>query len=185
METEGMLKKSELNKMLSFSANPEKYATGSPKTKEKIQYLESIKHKYSEGQLAVHNESMNRYEAALKAYKTRNEECAKKLLIPVKIAEKAICANILSTLEEALSNRNSVEILYKGKRRTVDPYSLNEKYLVAYCHSANDIRTFRVDTIDDVRIVGKFNFDKPLQSAAQSKLVTAPTYRRYGGYRRR
>lgn len=159
--------------MLSFSENPEKYATGSTKAKEKIQYLESIKHKYTEGQLAIHIKSMEKYEAALKANDTRK-------LMP--FIEKT-ARNI--TLRDAFNSHRSVEILYKGTSRTVDPYSLNETYLVAFCHSANDIRTFRVDRIQGVKLSDEFSFDKPLQAVAQSKLADAPTFKRYGGYRRR
>lgn len=74
-----------------------------------------------------------------------------------------------------------MKIRYKGSWRTIDPYSLNNTYIVAYCHLARDIRTFRIDRIQGVELSEAFDFDKSLQTTAQGRLIEAPNYR---GYRR-
>lgn len=156
-----------MNKLRSFQENPEKYATGSSRTREKVQYLESIKHKFSEGQLAT-------YVTARKKYDT----------VVVAKTELAVTRSVdySAILKEAFSNRRSVKIRYKGSWRTIDPYSLNNTYVVAYCHLARDIRTFRVDRIQAADLSDSFSFNSTLQETAQSRLIKAPSYR---GYRHR
>jgi len=81
-------------------------------------------------------------------------------------------------LKECLNSFRSVKIRYKGTWRTIDPYLLNETYVVSYCHSALDMRTFRIDRIQDVELLDRtFNLDKSLQSSAQAKLSNASNYR--------
>lgn len=161
--------KSDINKLLSFSEHPEKYATGTSRTREKVQYLDSIMHKFSEGQQATYDTAKEKYDAALVAkaeVKARPKE------------------EYRAILKEAFDNRRSVKIRYKGSWRTIDPYSLNDTYVVSYCHFARDIRTFRVDRVQGAELSEPFNFDRSLQTAAQSRLVEAPSYN-YRGYRRR
>ena len=173
--TEGTIKrpdpntpsKSDINKLLSFSENPEKYATGTSRAKEKVKYLESIKHKFSEGQQATYNTAREKYDSTL----------------VVKAGAKARPKKeFASVINEAFNNRQSVKIRYKGSWRTIDPYAVNGTYVVSYCHFARDIRTFRIDRIQGAELSEPFNFDKSLQVTAQSRLVEAPSYR---GYRRR
>jgi len=161
------LSKRDVNKLLSFSESPEKYATGTSRAIEKVQHLESIKHKFSDGQLATYTIARKKYDTAL------TEKTSRKSVPKVDYS---------SVLTEAFNNNRSVKIRYKGAWRTIDPYSLNNTYVVAYCHSARDIRTFRVDRIQGAEISEAFNFDKILQTTAQSRLIEAPNYR---GYRRR
>lgn len=162
--------KSDVNKLLSFSEDPEKYATGTSRAKEKVQYLDSIKHKLSEGQQATYNTAREKYDAAL-VTKVEAKERPKK--------------EYAAILLEAHGSRRSVKIRYKGAWRTIDPYSLNNTYVVAYCHSARDIRTFRVDRIQGAELSEPFNFDKTMLTAAQGRLVEAPSYQGGRGYRRR
>ena len=158
--------RSDVNKLGSFIEHPEKYATGTNKAKEKIEYLENIKYKFSKGQLAAYKTAYKKYLIAIVVKETS------------KIQEK----NYETILAEALNNHRSVKIRYKGLWRTIDPYSLNKTYVVAYCHFARDIRTFRVDRIQDAELSGVFSVDKILQSTAQSRIVEAPSYKRYGRY---
>lgn len=157
----------DMNKLLSFSENPEKYATGTSRANEKIKYLESIKHKLSEGQLKTYTAARKKYDTALTA----------------RTNLKSSKADYDAVLTEAFNGHRSVKIQYKGSWRTIDPYSLNRTYIVAYCHFARDIRTFRVDRIQGAELAEVFNFDKSLQTAAQSKLVAAPSYQGNRGYR--
>jgi len=153
--------RSDVNKLGSFSEYPEKYAWGASRAKEKVEYLESIKHKFSEGQLATYNMARKKYDARVV---TKKESSIQK-------------TDYSTILGEAFSNHRSVKIRYKGSWRTVDPYSLNKTYIVAYCHLARDIRTFRVDRIQGVELSESFSFDKSLQNTAQERLIEAPNYK--------
>lgn len=159
-----------MNKLRSFYENPEKYATGSSRALEKIQYLENIKHKFSEGQLSIYITARKKFDAALvaKAEPEVNQD-----------------VDYSAILKEAFTHRRSVKIRYKGSWRTIDPYSLNNTYVVAYCHLARDIRTFRVDRIQGADLADSFSFNGSLQETAQSRLVEAPGYRGYKRRRRR
>jgi len=166
IKLENELSKSDNNRLLSFSENPEKYASGTRRAKEKVEYLESIKYKFSKGQLA-------NYTTARKIYDTA---------VVTKKEPRIPKSDYGTILGEAFNSHRSVKIRYKGSWRTIDPYSLNDTYVVAYCHSARDIRTFRVDRIQDAKLSEDFIIDKSLQTTAQSRLVEAPSY---SGYRRR
>ena len=161
--------KSDINKLLSFSEDPEKYATGTAKAREKIEYLESIEHKFSDGQFATYETARKKYDEA----------------IVTKAQIKRQKVDYSAVLKEAFDGHKSVKIRYKGSWRTIDPYSINNTYVVAYCHLARDIRTFRVDRIQGAELLGAFNFDRSLQTTASSRLMEAPSYTGYRGYRRR
>lgn len=163
---EGEPSRSDINKLLSFTGTPRKYATGSARAKEKVEYLESIKYKLTEGQLAAYSSARAEYDAEMELKKR-----------PVIQKE-----NNVTILTEAFDNHRSARIQYKGAWRTIDPYSLNSTYVVAYCHMACDIRTFRVDRIQAAELLEEFSFDESLHEKAQPRLTEAPTYR---GYRRR
>lgn len=169
VKLENELSRSDTNKLLSFTKDPSKYATGTGKSQEKVEYLESIKHEFSEGQLGAYVEARKKYDVAV---------VAKKEI-------KIIKADYSTTLTEAFNNHKSVKIRYKGLWRTIDPYSLNKTYIVGYCHLARDIRTFRVDRIQGVELLEDFSFSGSLQATAQSRLLEAPSYKGHGGYRRR
>lgn len=152
--------KGDMNKLLSFSENPEKYATGTIRANEKVQYLESIKYKFSDGQLKNYNAARKKYDDVLTA----------------RASLKNSKVDYGAVLTEAFNKHRSIKIRYKGSWRTIDPYSLNKTYVVAYCHFARDMRTFRVDRIQGVKLAEVFNFDKSLQTVAQNKLVEAPSH---------
>lgn len=71
-------------------------------------------------------------------------------------------ATHLDTLRAALWSTRQVDILYRkpredeGEWRRIEPYGLVCKagtwYLVAYCHTRRDIRTFRVDRVLEVTV---------------------------------
>jgi predicted DNA-binding transcriptional regulator YafY len=153
-----------MNKLRSFSENPSRYARGGVKAKEKVDYLENIKDKFSEGQLATYLAALKEYESSLNNVKEFS-------------GPKKDYAGILLN---ALNLHKSIKIKYKGSWRTIDTYSMNGIYLVAYCHLANDIRTFRIDRIQDIEeLSDNFGFDRSLYNEAQSRIVDAPNYRRY------
>lgn len=157
------LSRSDTNKLLSFSENPSKYATGTLKTKEKVAYLNSIKNKFSEGQLSTYMKAYKIYEATLVDRRAFNSQKT----------------NFSSILSDAFNNHRSVKIRYKGSWRTIDPYSLNSTYVVAYCHFAQDIRTFRIDRIQGMELLDSFQVDNTLGAAAKNKIIDAPHYKGY------
>ena len=169
VQSENEPTKSDINKLLSFSEDPEKYATGTDKAREKVEYLESIEHKFSDGQFTTYETARKKYDAALVS----------------KAEIKSRKVDYSAVLNKAFNSHKSVKIRYKGSWRTIDPYSLNNTYVVAYCHFARDIRTFRVDRIQGAELSEGFNFDKSLQTTANSRLGEAPSYKGHGGYRRR
>lgn len=74
----------------------------------------------------------------------------------------------LKELEQAVADGHSVKILYNksGEKqlnyRLVDPYRIiywnNKWYVIGFCHLRNDIRSFRVDRIENLMLTeNKFN----------------------------
>ncbi|SHH15078.1 WYL domain-containing protein [Virgibacillus chiguensis] len=74
----------------------------------------------------------------------------------------------LKELEQAVADRYSVKILHhkSGKKqlnnRLIDPYRMiywnNKWYVIGFCHLRNDIRSFRVDRIENLMLTeNKFN----------------------------
>jgi len=126
--------------------------------------LDSIKYKFSDGQLATYNAVRKKYDEALQE--------------KISVSKK----DFSKDLEQAFNNHRTVRIRYKGSWRAIDPYSLNDTYCVAYCHLARDIRTFRIDRIQGTELSENFNFDKSLQRTAQTRLIEAPNYRGYKRY---
>lgn len=69
--------------------------------------------------------------------------------------------NFLYPVIEAILETHSIDIIYHTQsrnvetKRTIDPYYLiprdNQFYLIAYCHDAKDIRTFKLSRLLDVK----------------------------------
>jgi len=72
---------------------------------------------------------------------------------------------ISSILQEAFKNRERIEIEYISstarsgedfrKRRKVDIYSFGDFYFEAFCHLRNELRTFRVDRVLNVKMTNQ------------------------------
>ncbi|MGG4130147.1 YafY family protein [Paenibacillus illinoisensis] len=83
----------------------------------------------------------------------------------------------LKELEQAVADGYSVKILhYKSggkqiKDRLVDPYRLiywnNKWYVIGFCHLRSDIRSFRVDRIEDLMLTEN-KFDRPEHFSAHA-----------------
>jgi predicted DNA-binding transcriptional regulator YafY len=78
-------------------------------------------------------------------------------------------APILDDLRRCVARRRRVRLLYvsfhqQASERTVDPYALALQwgfwYMVGYCHLRGELRTFRVDRIQRVQVLGD-TFDIP------------------------
>ncbi|QUW20729.1 YafY family transcriptional regulator [Sporosarcina sp. Marseille-Q4063] len=74
----------------------------------------------------------------------------------------------LKELEQAVADGYSVKILYhksgegQSKYRLVDPYRIiywnNKWYVIGFCHLRNDIRSFRIDRMENLMLAeNKFN----------------------------
>lgn len=84
--------------------------------------------------------------------------------------------SLLKELEQALTDEYSVKILYhkSGEKqlnyRLVDPYRIiywnNKWYVIGFCHLRNDIRSFRVDRIENLMRTEN-NFNQPENFSAR------------------
>ena len=88
-------------------------------------------------------------------------------------------APILDDLRRAVARRRRTVLTYRSFRqevtqRSVDPYALalqwGNWYLVAYCHLRSDMRTFRVDRIQQVEIRAE-TFEVPDSFSAREYLM--------------
>jgi predicted DNA-binding transcriptional regulator YafY len=87
---------------------------------------------------------------------------------------------ILQELEMSVANSVTISMVYlKGNApastaRSVDPYGLvywkGKWYLVAYCHTRNEVRNFRVDRIESLSAADS-NFNRPLDFSARHHLL--------------
>jgi predicted DNA-binding transcriptional regulator YafY len=87
-------------------------------------------------------------------------------------------APILDELRRAVARRHQVELVYRSFRqevteRLVDPYALalqwGNWYLAAFCHLRQDLRTFRVDRLQEVNLTGE-TFEIPPGFSAREYL---------------
>lgn len=85
-------------------------------------------------------------------------------------AKQTVIQPLLSQLEQALGQELSVEIVYRSKskeqstKRCIDPYGIlywnNKWYVVAFCHVRQEVRSFRVDRISQMKVTQR-NFERP------------------------
>ena len=88
-------------------------------------------------------------------------------------------APILDNLRRCVARRRRVQLLYRSfhqqvTSRIMDPYALalqwGNWYLVGYCHLRGDLRTFRVDRIQEVEPTGE-SFEFPADFSAREYLL--------------
>jgi predicted DNA-binding transcriptional regulator YafY len=100
-------------------------------------------------------------------------------------------APILDDLRRAVARRRRTVLSYRSfhretTQRTVDPYALalqwGNWYLVAHCHLRGELRTFRVDRIQDVEI-GSETFEVPASFSAREHLMQMTQERPASYYR--
>jgi predicted DNA-binding transcriptional regulator YafY len=86
---------------------------------------------------------------------------------------------ILDDLRRCVARRRQVELVYQSFRqevtaRILDPYALalqwGNWYLVGYCHLRGDLRTFRVDRIQEAEPTGE-TFEVPAGFSAREYLL--------------
>jgi predicted DNA-binding transcriptional regulator YafY len=88
-------------------------------------------------------------------------------------------APILDNLRRCVARRRQVRLAYRSfhqeiTSRIMDPYALalqwGNWYLVGYCHLRGDLRTFRVDRIQEVEPTGE-SFEIPVDFVAREYLL--------------
>jgi predicted nucleotidyltransferase component of viral defense system len=92
----------------------------------------------------------------------------------------------LETVRFAAANRLCVELGYQGSRRLIEPYSLRRTLdgnllLAAVKARTGEVRTYRVDRIESVRVTTQpFRPRYAIEFAAAGPLSVQPTARTYG-----
>ncbi len=117
-------------------------------------------------------EELNRATSKLKMYSNQDQERLLKQhlegLEVISSVRKSGIEEVLRKLEKNVVNEVSIEIEYhtskeaQSKCRIVDPYGIvywnNKWYIIAFCHIRNEIRSFRVDRIINIKETeNKFN----------------------------
>jgi predicted DNA-binding transcriptional regulator YafY len=85
----------------------------------------------------------------------------------------------LATLFEAFRRRAPVTFVYRGERRTVEPWGLTSKrghwYLVGYDRGRGAVRSFRADRVgDDVEVGEPAAFDAPADFSPDDHIEDRP-----------
>ncbi len=111
------------------------------------------------------NEALSRATEKLKMYSNREQEkFLNRHLSGLEVISHDIAPSIKTTLEEleqSVANEYSVEIKYRTghneqhRSRVVDPYGIlywnNKWYTVGFCHLRNEVRSFRVERILQIK----------------------------------
>lgn len=87
---------------------------------------------------------------------------------------------IMKDLEQAVADQFSITIRYHKNReeqsanRLVDPYKIiywnNKWYIIGFCHLRNDIRSFRVERIENLTLTSN-SFDRPENFSARDSFL--------------
>lgn len=96
-----------------------------------------------------------------KKLRTISEQIGKRLLFN-EHNHKTSCPKVMSIIVESITNNKTVQVKYYSIYRNViterklDPYYLvpraSHLYLIAYCHYRKEIRTFRINRIQEIRL---------------------------------
>lgn len=79
----------------------------------------------------------------------------------------------------AVKEHREATINYKGFSRTIHPYNVNNTYCVAYCTYRNDLRTFRLDRMKNIKLGEKFSVNSAYINKSDSQIEDAKNFRRY------
>ena len=125
------------------------------------------------------SESLDNATKKLRLFSTREQESAlNRHLAGFDVISRDVDPSVRKTLEElerAAANETSVEIDYRTGRaeqpnaRRIDPYGIlywnNKWYTVGFCHTRNEIRSFRAERI--LRITPTTPFQRPKDFSAR------------------
>lgn len=79
----------------------------------------------------------------------------------------------------AVSEHREATISYKGFSRTIHPYTVNNTYCVAYCTYRNDLRTFRLDRMKNIKLGEKFSVNSAYINKSDSQIHNAKNFRKF------
>jgi len=124
-----------------------------------------------ESGIAPFDQAMQSAEKKLLTALGRDANEAQSLATSTVVAEPdAVVATHLRTLVTAAKKRERVELTYasasrhQAEVRPVDPYGIvhhaGEWYVVGFCHKRGDVRTFRIDRIASLKLMGE-RFERP------------------------
>jgi proteasome accessory factor C len=124
-----------------------------------------------ESGIAPFDQAMQSAEKKLLTALGRDANEAQSLATSTVVAEPdAVVATHLRTLVTAAKKRERVRLTYasasrhQAETRPVDPYGIvhhaGEWYVVGFCHKRGDVRTFRIDRIASLELMGE-RFERP------------------------
>jgi proteasome accessory factor C len=124
-----------------------------------------------ESGIAPFDQAMQSAEKKLLTALGRDANEAQSLATSTVVAEPdAVVATHLRTLVTAAKKRERVRLTYasasrhQAESRPVDPYGIvhhaGEWYVVGFCHKRGDVRTFRIDRIASLELLGE-RFERP------------------------
>ena len=94
----------------------------------------------------------------------------------VSLATLSVSSALLPSLAAAAQSRNTVEFVYRGDKRTLNPYGVLARggywYAVGHDNVRNAVRSFRVDRIDGKVKVTDRNFERPEGFDIQAAVAT-------------
>lgn len=118
----------------------------------------------------------NQYQGAKQIY----EAALKHTVTPRASVSKTRAVELINA---AIENHHTLTITYKGFKRDIYPYKTDGKYCIAYCTLRKELRTFRIDRMEDVRATGIFSPDQEMYDEAADKIADAPSFRNYRAYK--
>ncbi|MDR1265603.1 MAG: YafY family transcriptional regulator [Propionibacteriaceae bacterium] len=108
---------------------------------------------------------------ALPADRDRAERLASRVWINHANDQAPTSPSLRGTVEEALATARTISLRYRDgngaeSERRVDPqllgHTLGHWYLIAYCHTRQAIRWFRLDRITAARLTSQASVDRPI-----------------------
>jgi len=120
------------------------------------------------------SEALSRATEKLKLYSNQEQESIlNRHLVGFEVINRDIAYAVkvvLEELEQSVANEYSVEIEYRSKNeeqsrpRVIDPYGIiywnNKWYTIGFCHLRDEIRSFRVERIVQIKQT-KMMFERP------------------------
>lgn len=96
-----------------------------------------------------------------------------------KTAARASSQTNYEIIATAVQNHREVTMTYKGFSRTIYPYNVNDTYCVAYCTYRNDLRTFRLDRMRNIKLGEEFNVNNSYINKSDLQIENAKNFRKY------
>ena len=99
--------------------------------------------------------------------------------IKEKITTNANSQTNQEIIATAVNEHREATISYKGFSRTIHPYTVSSTYCVAYCTYRNDLRTFRLDRMKNIKLGEMFSVNSDYINKSDSQIENAKKFRNY------